>query len=218
MNAIPKWLFIPASILSNLLIILILPYAYSIISYGMGILTFFYIEGIICGIGTALYCVTTSFLIMNTLKIVKFSIAGRVMFAATCLATHVIAIFPTASKLLRGDYVEGDGTRALFIIYILSMIYIAATAFIINKQIKNKQIKNKQIKSFLFLKSENGDIMKAITMVFYILVLIILSTGVYFYSVNNRYTYQHNAHIRVDNSSGKVQYYNDNSQAWSDAQ
>lgn len=58
--------------------------------------------------------------------------------------------------------------------------------------------------------------MKAITVVFYILVLLILSTGVYFHTVNNRYSYSNSNHVRVDNITGKVQYYDDNTQTWGD--
>jgi len=57
--------------------------------------------------------------------------------------------------------------------------------------------------------------MKIITIIFYILVLLILSIGVYFHSINNRYTYERDNHIRVDHFTGKVEYYDDNTQTWS---
>jgi len=56
--------------------------------------------------------------------------------------------------------------------------------------------------------------MKKVTIAFYVLVILILSIGVYIYAVNNRYTYERFDHIRVDHFTGKVEYYDDNTQTW----
>lgn len=56
--------------------------------------------------------------------------------------------------------------------------------------------------------------MKAITIVFFVLIIAISGVGVYYYIQMSRYEYQDTRLLRTDKVTGIVEAYNDDSRTW----